>query len=37
MSIHSMIIAIIQLAPLCTFYKPDDDAIRLKYIAVLPK
>jgi hypothetical protein len=31
------ITAIIQLAPFCTFYKPDDDAIRLKHVAVLPK
>jgi hypothetical protein len=35
-----MIIAIIQLAPFCAFYKPDDDdddAIKLKHVAVLPK
>jgi len=37
MPTHSMIIAIIQLAPLYTFYKADYDAIRLKHVAVLPK
>jgi len=34
MSIHSTIIAIIQLALFCTFYKPYDNTTKLKPIAV---
>jgi hypothetical protein len=37
MSFHSSIIAIIKLALFYTLYKPEDDTIRLKHVAVLPK